>query len=180
MAANGAVRMQMLIQDLLAYSRVGTQGRRLAEVDAEETLLRVIRELDATIQSANARVTHDSLPAILADSVQLELLFQNLLTNAIKFRSEGPPAVHVAAERDGREWIFSVRDNGIGIEAQFTDRIFVIFQRLNSSDRYSGTGIGLAICKKIVERHGGRIWVESEPGRGSTFFFSIPAIERPV
>jgi len=139
-------------------------------------LERVIGQLDAAIQSSGATVTHDGLPVVLADAPQLELVFQNLLSNAIKFRGESPPIIHMSAQRDGYEWIFAVRDNGIGIAPQFADRIFVMFKRLHGPDRYPGTGIGLAICKKVVERHGGRIWVESEIGRGATFFFTLPAV----
>ncbi len=175
-AADGAVRMQMLIRDLLEYSRVGTRGKPLVTVGAEDILCRVVDQLDATIRSADASITHDSLPIVLADELQLELLFQNLLTNAMKFRAAAPPLIHISAERKGQEWVFSVRDNGIGIEEEFLDRIFVIFQRLHGSDHYPGTGIGLAICKKIMERHRGRIWVESQPGKGSTFFFSLPVV----
>jgi light-regulated signal transduction histidine kinase (bacteriophytochrome) len=122
-------------------------------------------------------VKHDPLPTVMGDDIQLDQLFQNLLANAIKFHSETPPLIHVSAEHTGNEWKFSVRDNGIGFAPEYAERIFMIFQRLHSKSEYPGSGIGLAICKKIVERHGGRIWVNSEPGSGATFFFTIPDIE---
>jgi light-regulated signal transduction histidine kinase (bacteriophytochrome) len=127
------------------------------------------------IEENNARVTHDELPIVMADETQLVQVFQNLIGNAIKFHSEEAPHIHVSAEKNKKEWIFSVRDNGKGIDPQYHDRIFVIFQRLQGKGEYPGTGIGLAICKRIIERHGGRIWVESEPGKGSTFYFTLPA-----
>lgn len=179
-AVIGTLRMEALINDLLAYSRVGARAQSLREVNSERVFRQVIQQLDAAIQSAGARVTHEPLPIVFADALQLGLLFQNLLTNAIKFHREESPVVHVSATSNGPEWVFAVRDNGIGIEKGFLDRVFVIFERLHSTDRYPGTGIGLAICKKIVERHGGRIWVESEPGSGSTFFFSLPAASPPT
>jgi light-regulated signal transduction histidine kinase (bacteriophytochrome) len=133
--------------------------------------------LEAAIEESQARVTRDDLPDVVADRLQLAQLFQNLIGNALKFKGEEPPAVHVGAERHNGEWILEVRDNGIGIEPQYVDRIFDIFERLHSRERYDGTGIGLSICKKIVERHGGRIWVESDAGRGSAFRFTIPATQ---
>jgi len=128
-----------------------------------------------TIEESNAIVTHDELPSVMADETQVVQVFQNLIGNAIKFHAEEPPRIHVSAEKNEKEWIFSVRDNGKGIDPQYHERIFVIFQRLQGKGEYPGTGIGLAICKRIIERHGGRIWVESEPGKGSTFYFTIPA-----
>lgn len=174
-AVDGATRMQRLINDLLAYSRVGTRGREFAPVDSEAVFDRVVADLGAAIRESGASVTRDKLPTVLADASQLGQVFQNLVGNAIKFRGQDPPRVHVSARREGEEWVFSVRDNGIGIEPQYHERIFVIFQRLHTQAEYPGTGMGLAICKKIVERHGGRIWVDSQPGQGSTFYFTIPA-----
>ena len=175
-AAEGATRMQTLINDLLTYSRVGTRGKPFAPTDCVAVLDRALANLKVAIEESGAVVTHDGLPTVMADEVQLAQVFQNLIGNAIKFRSDLRPEIHVGVEgRDG-EWLFSVRDNGIGIDARHFERIFVIFQRLHNRVEYPGTGIGLAICKKIVERHGGRIWVESEPGGGSTFYFSIPMI----
>ncbi|HLL55536.1 MAG TPA: PAS domain-containing protein, partial [Myxococcaceae bacterium] len=173
-AVDGANRMQRLIQDLLAYSRVGSQGKDFAPVEGGAILRRVLTSLEATITEANAQVTSDELPTVLGDEIQLEQLLQNLVGNALKFRGEAPARVHVSARQEGGEWLFAVRDNGIGIEPQYYQRIFVIFQRLHGKAKYAGTGIGLAICKKIVESHGGRIWVESTPGQGSTFFFTLP------
>ena len=175
-ALDGAVRMQRLIEDLLAFSRVGTRDAALVPTDVTEVVDRALRSLKLRIEETGASVTREALPTVSADAGQLEQVFLNLIGNALKFRRAEPPHVHVAARaKDGR-WIFSVRDNGIGIAPQDFDRIFVIFQRLHDRSEYAGTGIGLAICKKIVERHGGRIWVESDPGRGSTFCFTLPAL----
>jgi len=173
-AVDGANRMQTLIQDLLAFSRVGTRGKPFEPTDCEGVLEQVLTNLKVTIKESGAVVTHDALPTVIADASQLVQLFQNLVGNAIKFHSEEPPRIHISAEQKGDEWEFLVADNGIGIEPEFFERIFVIFQRLHGRGEYSGTGIGLAVCKKIVERHGGHIWVESEPGKGTTFFFTIP------
>ena len=173
-AVDGANRMQGLINDLLAYSRVGTRVKGFEPTDCTAVLDQALANLKAAIEKSGAVVTHHQLPTVMADNLQLVQLFQNLIGNAIKFYVEEPPRIHVAAEQEGNEWVFSVRDNGIGIEPQYTERIFVIFQRLHSREEYPGTGIGLAICKKIVERCGGRIWVESQPGIGSTFYFTIP------
>ncbi len=175
-AVDGAVRMRKLINDLLTYSRVGTQGKELSPTDSEAALAQSVNDLKVTIEENGALVTHDPLPTVMADRPQLGQLFQNLIGNAIKFRGNEPPRVHISASQNGSGWIFSVRDNGIGIAPEYSERIFIIFQRLHSRQEYAGTGIGLAICKKIVERHGGHIWVESEVGKGATFYFSLPAV----
>lgn len=174
-AVDGATRMQQLIDDLLAYSRVGTRGKDFVPTDCESVLDHALANLQFAIQESGAVVTREPLPTVTADAAQLTLVFQNLVGNAIKFRGAERPAIHVsAAQRDGA-WVFAVSDNGIGIDPAYADRIFVVFQRLHGPADYSGTGIGLAISKRIVERHGGRIWVESEPGKGATFRFTIPA-----
>ncbi len=173
-AVDGVVRMQSLINDLLAFSRVGTRGGTFEPTDAEAVFSRALSSLGPAIEETKAVVTHDPLPTLTADAGQLGQVFLNLIGNAIKFRGEEPPRIHVGAEREEEGWHFTVRDNGIGIEPEFAERIFVLFQRLHSRMEYPGTGIGLAICRKIVERHDGRIWMESEPGSGSTFHFTIP------
>lgn len=173
-AVDGARRMQALINDLLAYSRVGTRAKPLEPVESEEALRRALRDLELAIRDSGARVSHDALPRVMADPVQLAQLFLNLVGNAVKFRRDEPLRVHVSAQRRGDEWVFGVQDNGIGIDPSDHERVFVMFQRLHDRARYPGTGIGLAICKKIVERHGGRIWVESEAGQGATFRFTLP------
>jgi light-regulated signal transduction histidine kinase (bacteriophytochrome) len=171
---DGANRMQQLINDLLEYSRVRTTGQPFEITDCEEVLDQVLANLRAAIEENRAVITHDPLPAIPADEGQMVQLLQNFISNAIKFRSAETPRIHVTAKPEGGEWVFSVKDNGIGIEPQFHQRIFVIFQRLHGREEYPGTGIGLAICKRVVDRHGGRIWVESEPQKGATFYFTIP------
>jgi signal transduction histidine kinase len=171
-AVDGAKRMQQLINDLLTYSRVGTRGKPLEPASCKKILHAAIANLDVAIRESGAAVTHDPLPPVMADETQLLQLFQNLIGNAVKFHGKKPPHVHVSAKPQGNKWVFSVKDNGIGIDPQYFERIFIIFQRLHS-EGYPGTGTGLAIVKRIVERHGGRIWVESEPGKGSTFYFSI-------
>ncbi len=174
-AVESAVRMKALILDLLAYSRVSaTKGKPPQRIDCEQILDQTVKNLRAAISEAGAVITHDPLPTIFADDTQLLQVFQNLIGNAIKFRRDEPPQIHVSAVRNKNEWIFSVKDNGIGIESRHLDRIFVIFQRLHKRSQYDGTGMGLAIVKKVVERHGGRVWVESEPGVGTTFYFTIP------
>jgi PAS domain S-box-containing protein len=173
-AVDGANRMQRLIEDLLAYSRVGTRGADLLDTSSEEALRQALINLRGSIEESGALVTHDPLPAVLADETQLVQLFQNLVGNAIKYRRPGVPRVHITAARDGeKRWSFAVTDNGLGIDPQYFDRIFGMFQRLHRREEYAGTGIGLAICKKIVERHDGSISVESQPGQGSTFRFSL-------
>src|SRR6202049_1615362 len=174
-AVDGSNRMQGLIQDLLAYSRAGTNGKALHEISSEKALNEAVANLRATIQESGAVVTHDSLPAITTDDTQLVQVFQNLVGNAIKYRSAEDPRVHVSATKNGgQEWIFSVRDNGLGIDPQYFERIFVLFQRLHGREEFKGTGIGLTICKKILEGLGGKIWVESQPAKGSTFYFALP------
>lgn len=174
-AVEGATRMQTLISDLLSYARVGTQGKALAPTDSDAVLTRVLEGLKIRIQQSGAVISRDRLPEVMGDPQQLGQLFQNLLTNAMKFRGDQSPRIKISAERSAGDWKISVRDNGIGILPEHGDRIFVIFQRLHAKNEYPGTGIGLAICKKIVERHGGRIWVEPSEGGGSTFSFTIPA-----
>jgi signal transduction histidine kinase len=175
-ALDGALRMQRLIEDLLAYSRVGTRGAALVPTDTNAVLDATVANLKLAIEESAAAVTHDRLPTVPADPGQLEHLFLNLVSNALKFRGAEPPRVHISAVRADGGWRFSVQDNGIGIDPQYFDRIFVIFQRLHARADYPGTGIGLAIAKKIVERHGGRIGVESEAGRGTTFWFTLPPL----
>jgi light-regulated signal transduction histidine kinase (bacteriophytochrome) len=170
----GATRMSQLITDLLAYSRVATKGKNPVPVDANLPLEAALANLRGSIEEAGATVTHDELPSVVGDVSQLTQLFQNLIGNAIKFRSPDRPCqVHIDAEKKEGKWVFAVRDNGIGIDPKQNDRIFVIFQRLHTREKHPGTGIGLAICKAIAERHGGRIWVESKLGEGSTFYFAL-------
>ncbi|MBI3620725.1 MAG: PAS domain S-box protein [Nitrospirae bacterium] len=173
-AVDGVVRMQNLINDLLSYSRVGTRTKPFVPADCNVVFDRAVTFLQGALSDQHATVTHDPLPTVMADTSQLGQLFQNLVSNAVKFHGERPPHVHCAARRNGTQWIFSVQDNGIGIDPEHFERIFVMFQRLHTRTEYPGTGIGLAICKKIVERHGGRIWVESRSGQGTTFYFTIP------
>ena len=177
-AVDGANRMQRLIQDLLAFSRVGTKGKELLATSSELALKQALRNLRAAIEDSGADVTHDPLPMVLADEMQLIQLLQNLVGNAVKYQSGGVPRVHVTAVMADGRWNFSVRDNGLGIDSKYFDRIFGMFQRLHGREEFEGTGIGLAICKKIVERHGGTIRVESEPGQGSRFHFDLEGIER--
>ena len=171
---DGAKRMQDLIRDLLEYSRVGHKGKEFKPTECSVILERVLFNLKAAIEGSGAQVTYNNLPTIMADATQFTSLFQNLIGNAIKFHGAEAPKVHISAERKGDEWLFSVSDNGIGIDPKFIDRIFVVFHRLHTRNEYPGTGIGLALCKKIVEHHGGHIWVESELQKGSTFYFTLP------
>jgi PAS domain S-box-containing protein len=174
-AVGGAHRMQLLIGDLLAYCRVGTKGKELSETSSEAALEQALMNLQGAIQESGGVVTHDSLPTVIADGAQLAQLFQNVVGNAIKYRSAVLPRVHVSAQKNGgNEWIFSIRDNGIGIDSKYFEKVFVMFQRLHGREEFSGTGIGLTLCKKIAERHGGRMWVESAPGKGSTFYLALP------
>jgi signal transduction histidine kinase len=172
-AVGGSQRMQAMIDDLLTYSRVGAAGKMQATTDSTLALEAACANLSSAITQSAGEITHDPLPTVYADAGQLTQLFQNLVGNALKFRGERPAKVHVASHCDGREWVFSVADQGIGIEPQYFERIFRLFQRLHTRQEYSGTGIGLTICQKIVQRHGGRIWVESVAGTGSTFFFTL-------
>jgi len=173
-AVEGAERMGQLISDLLVLSRVGGRGGPFLPASMDAILDDALRSLQIRIKSAQAKVTRDALPTLTVDAAQVTVVFQNLIGNAIKFRGERPPEIHVGAQKEPGRWVFSVRDNGIGIEPQYFERIFQIFQRLHTRRQYPGTGAGLALCKRIVERHDGAIWVESQPGQGSTFHFSLP------
>jgi signal transduction histidine kinase len=176
-AVEGTRRMQNLINDLLSLSRVGSRGRDLAPTDCNEALKESLANLQAALNDCGAEVTNDPLPTVMADKPQLTQLFQNLVGNALKFHSGNAPKIHVSCQPNGKECTIAVRDNGIGIDPRHADRIFQVFQRLHDREKYAGTGIGLAICKKIVERHGGRIWVESQPGEGATFLFNLSKAE---
>jgi light-regulated signal transduction histidine kinase (bacteriophytochrome) len=169
-------RMQELIKDLLEYSQIGARGKKVKPTDCSGVVEKAVGNLQAAIEESNSVVTYDELPTVMVDTPQIISLFQNLIDNAINFRGEEAPRIHISAQRKGDEWVFSIQDNGIGIDPKDSEQIFGMFQRLHGSTEYPGTGIGLAICKKIVGQHGGRIWVESEPGKGSTFFFTLPAL----
>ena len=171
---DGVKRMQVLIKDLLEYSQIGAKEIHWKPMESELAVTQALANLKTAIEESSAIVTYDTLPRIIGDSSQMSSLFQNLIGNAIKYRGEEPPKIHISAERKGAKWLFSVNDNGIGIDPNNLDRIFVVFQRLHTREEYEGTGIGLAICKRIVEGHKGNIWIESEPGKGSTFYFTIP------
>lgn len=171
---DGAARMQKLINDLLAYSRITTRGKELLPISAAEAVKHALRNLEVSMRERNAEVIVEALPRVRADETQLALLFQNLIGNGLKF-TKVPPKIKITARRDGGEWMFGVADNGIGIAPEYFERIFGVFQRLHTRDEYPGTGIGLSICRKIVERHGGRMWLESQPGAGTTFYFTLPA-----
>ncbi len=173
-ASDGARRMKLMIDDLLRYSRIETRGRALERVDMDAVLAMVLKDLDRAIEESGASVTFDPLPIITADRIQMTQVLQNLVGNAVKFRGDRVPRVHIYSHIEGRERVFSVQDNGIGIEHRHGDRLFLMFQRLHSQAEYEGTGIGLAIVKKIIDRHHGRLWFESTPGQGSTFFFTVP------
>jgi light-regulated signal transduction histidine kinase (bacteriophytochrome) len=179
-AVEGSTRMQQMINDLLVFSRVGTKGKPFEPTDLGSIFNRVSANLSVSISENNASITHDPLPVVFADDLQMTQLFQNLIGNAIKFRSiDRAPMIHISVKKLEESWEFSVIDNGIGIDPEYFNRIFIIFNRLHTKDEYPGSGIGLAICKKIVERHGGRIWVESRPDEGSTFHFTIPLRSDP-
>ncbi len=175
-AVDGAARMSTLIRDLLAYSRVSTRAEQLSPTSSQDALDFALKNLRSAIGESGAVVTHDRLPVVRADKTQLTQVFQNLVGNALKFRDPGrPPRIHVAVREDQGRWLFSVSDNGMGFEQQYEEKMFVIFQRLHGRGNYPGTGIGLAICRRIIERHGGRIWARGEPGKGATFFFTLPS-----
>jgi light-regulated signal transduction histidine kinase (bacteriophytochrome) len=173
-AVDGATRMQHMIQDLLSYSRVNTHGNPPSPTNVGQVLRQVLTNLRLAIDESGAKITHEFLPEVEADATQLVQLFQNLIANAIKFCGKGSPRIYVSVQKEDQSWVFSIQDNGIGIDLDFADRVFTIFQRLHTREEYPGTGIGLAICKKIVERHGGSIWVKSKVGEGSTFYFTLP------
>jgi len=175
----GAQRMQQMLTDLLAYTRVGGQTAAFTAVDCEAVLSQVLDALRLGITECRATITHDPLPTVCGDALRLGHVFQNLLGNALKF-CHTPPRIHIAARRDGPAWVFSVQDNGIGLDPRHAEQIFAVFQRLHPRSAYPGTGMGLAICKRIVEQHGGRIWVESQPGAGSTFSFTIGETPRAL
>ena len=179
-ATDGTARMRQMIVDLLEFSRVGSKDKPLEPTNLEEVVARCMNNLTVAIDESGARMTHDPMPTVMSDFTQIMHVFQNLSSNALKFRKEGVvPEIHLGAEKKGDEWVFSVADNGIGIDPKYFDKLFIIFHRLNSAATYKGNGIGLAISKKVVERHGGRIWVESELGKGTTFFFTLPATIAP-
>ena len=174
---DGVGRMQNLSKDLLTYSRVGTHGKPASKVQCDLVIQDVLSDLSLIISESKAKIECDPLPDVMGDDVQLRQLFQNIIGNAIKFHHpDKPPCIQIKVMADNQGWRFEVRDNGIGIDPQYFERIFVIFQRLHGRDSYPGTGVGLAVSQKIVERHGGRIWVESEPGNGSTFCFILPRL----
>jgi light-regulated signal transduction histidine kinase (bacteriophytochrome) len=176
-AVEGTKRMQNLINDLLVYSKVHSRATPMQTVDLEVVLNTVRANLAIAIQENGAEITHDQLPPVVADETQITQVFQNLISNAIKFHGKEPPRIHIGAQKQDNQWIFAVADNGIGIDPKYFERIFVIFQRLHGPE-YPGTGAGLSITKRIIERHGGRIWVKSTPGSGSTFYFSLPEKEK--
>ena len=173
--ADGAKRMKDLINDLLAFSRVGKADFRLTSTDMNDILQGTLNDIQPLVREKQAEITHELLPTLKVNPHQMGQLLQNLIANAIKFHGDQPPRIHISARQEGREWVMAVHDNGIGFEPQYAEGIFKIFRRLHTKEEYPGTGIGLAICKKIMERHGGRIWAETEPGRGATFYFTIPA-----
>jgi light-regulated signal transduction histidine kinase (bacteriophytochrome) len=173
-AVDGTKRMQQLINDLLTYSRVGTRGKPFTKTNCKTVMEKTIKNLEIAIKEKGAKVSYNALPTIIADEAQIIQLFQNLIGNAIKFCQNKPPKIKIRTREDDDKWIFGVQDNGIGIAPEFHERIFQIFQRLHTRQEYKGTGIGLAVSKRIVDRHGGKIWVDSKPGKGTTFWFTIP------
>jgi hypothetical protein len=173
-AVDGAQRMHKLISDLVSYSRVTTRANAFEPTDFNEVLERAMASANESVRASGAIITRDPLPTLIADASQVEQLFRHLIDNALKFQNGHRPRVHIGAEERDGEWVFFVEDNGIGIDPQLTDQVFAVFQRLNGREEYPGTGIGLAICRRIVERRGGRIWVKSEPGKGSRFYFTMP------
>ena len=172
----GAHRMKYLIDDLLAFSRLNTQAKKFENVNLETVLINVLSNLSISIQENNARITHDTLPTVKADESQMMQVLQNLIVNAIKFHGPTPPIINISTQKEENEWIFAVSDNGIGIDPEYQKQIFEVFKRLHTRKDYPGSGIGLSISQKIINRHGGRIWVESELGKGSTFYFTLPSI----
>jgi light-regulated signal transduction histidine kinase (bacteriophytochrome) len=167
--------MQELINDLLAYAEVGKTDLPLIPADLEEVLQGALNDIPLLAQETGAEISHDPLPTLKVNSYKLGRLFRNLISNAVKFSGSRPPRIHISARQEGQEWIISVQDSGIGFDPRYAESIFKVFKRLHSKEKFSGTGIGLSICKKIIERHGGRIWAESEPGKGAAFYFTIPA-----
>ncbi len=176
-ALDAVPRMKALMSDLLSYSRINRKGAPFVQTDCEKVLEKTLLNLGPSIEETKAKVTHDPLPKLSVDPTQMMQVFQNLISNAIKFRGDNAPRVHISSTNAGEDWVFSVKDNGIGIEPRYLEKIFALFQRLHTKTSYEGTGVGLAIVKKIIERHRGQIWAESEPGKGSTFCFTIPTLE---
>jgi light-regulated signal transduction histidine kinase (bacteriophytochrome) len=175
-AVDATERMRNLIRDLLKYSLAGARHMKSEPTDCNAVVAEVLITIKSAIEDSGAAVTTGFLPIVKGDSIQLALVFQNLVANALKFRRKEPPRIHIAAQQQGAEWVFAISDNGIGIEREYLARIFEIYQRLHTQEEYPGTGIGLAICKRIIEAHDGRIWAESVPGKGSTFYFTLPAL----
>lgn len=173
-AVDGANRMQKMINDLLIYSRVTTRGKEFEFIDMDEILDKVLKNLEVSINENNTQISYEKLPKIKADPSQISQIFQNLIGNSIRFKRQENPVININSHENEDEWIFTVQDNGIGIDPEYSEKIFEVFKRLHGKDKYPGTGIGLAIAKKIVERHGGSIWVESELNKGSKFIFTIP------
>ncbi len=179
-ALEGVAQMQERMDGLLEYARVTTDGAGFQPTACEEVFAEALSSLRQSIEESAAEIHHQNLPVILADASQIRSVFHNLISNALRFRSADPPRVAVRAERSGNEWVFAVQDNGIGLDSQYAGRIFQLFQRLHTRTECPGAGVGLAVVKRIVERHGGRVWVESEPGKGATFYFTIPAEDVPT